>query len=117
MLSDGRYVKEGRMGGGSHASYGRTAVLVCEGVEIVITEQRHQPYDTGFPRSLGIEPTQRKLIVIKSAVHFRGTYQDIAEKIFDADTPGVHRPDFALMKHRYIRRPIYPLDKSAEFAG
>jgi hypothetical protein len=27
-----------------------------------------------------------------------------------ADTPGVHRPDFASYTYRRLRRPIYPLD-------
>ena len=27
-----------------------------------------------------------------------------------ADTPGVHRPDFACFRYRKLRRPIYPLD-------
>jgi microcystin degradation protein MlrC len=110
LLSDGRFVMRGPMGGGVHADMGRTAVLVAGGVEIVVTERRLQPYDTELLRSVGIEPTLRRLIALKSAVHFRSTYQEIADRIFDADTPGVHRPDFANYPYRRVRRPIYPLD-------
>jgi microcystin degradation protein MlrC len=110
LLSDGRFVMRGLMGGGARADMGRTALLVVGGVEIVVTERRIQPYDTELLRSVGIEPTLRRLIALKSAVHFRSTYQQIAERIFDADTPGVHRPDFANYNYRRIRRPIYPLD-------
>lgn len=115
LLSDGEYIREGAMGGGVRECFGKTAVLAIGGVEVVVTEHRLQPYDTGFPRSLGIEPTKKKLIAIKSAVHFRGTYQALAEKIFDADTPGVHRPDFAQLNLSRVRRPIYPLDSNAKF--
>jgi microcystin degradation protein MlrC len=89
---------------------GRTAVLVAGGVEVVVTERRIQPYDAALLRGVGIEPTERRLVALKSAVHFRSTYQDIAERIFDADTPGVHRPDFNNYTYRRVRRPVYPLD-------
>lgn len=110
LLSDGRFIMRGPMGGGGRADMGRTAVLIAGGIEIVVTERRLQPYDTELLRSVGIEPTRRRLIALKSAVHFRSTYQEIAERIFDADTPGIHRPDFANCPYRRVRRPIYPLD-------
>ncbi|HNS32782.1 MAG TPA: M81 family metallopeptidase [bacterium] len=114
LLSDGRFVPEGLMGAGAIGNMGRTAVLVKEGVEIVVTEHRLQPYDTALLRSVGIEPTRRRLIALKSAVHFRGTYQKIAERIFDADTPGVHRPDFSRFQYKNLRKPIYPLQQHGE---
>ncbi|MSS70153.1 MAG: M81 family peptidase [Candidatus Latescibacteria bacterium] len=110
LLSDGAFTLRGPMGGGARARMGRTAVLVAGGVEVVVTERRIQPYDAALLRSVGIEPTERRLIALKSAVHFRSTYQDLAERIFDADTPGVHRPDFNAYTYRRVRRPIYPLE-------
>ncbi|OGG56967.1 MAG: hypothetical protein A3F84_21290 [Candidatus Handelsmanbacteria bacterium RIFCSPLOWO2_12_FULL_64_10] len=112
LLSDGTFVLRGPMGGGARARMGRTAVLVVGGVEVVVTERRIQPYDAALLRGVGIEPTERRLIALKSAVHFRSTYQDIAERIFDADTPGVHRPDFSCYTYRRVRRPVYPLDQT-----
>jgi microcystin degradation protein MlrC len=109
LLSDGSFVQRGPMGAGMRARMGRTAVLVVGGVEIVVTERRIQPYDTALLRSVGIEPTERRLIALKSAVHFRSTYQEIAERIFEADTPGIHRPDFDSYTYHRLRQPIYPL--------
>jgi microcystin degradation protein MlrC len=117
LLSDGEFVARGPMGGGARVQMGRTAVLVAGAVEIVVTERRIQPYDTALLRSVGIEPTLRRLIALKSAVHFRGTYQGIAERIFEADTPGVHRPDFGNYDYRHVRRPIYPLDATGFDGG
>lgn len=115
LISDGVFVQEGLMGGGAEKTMGRAAVLVKDGVEIVVTERRIQPYDTALLRSVGIEPTRRRIIALKSAVHFRGTYQAISERIFDADTPGVHRADFSNFKYRNLRRPMYPLQKDILF--
>jgi microcystin degradation protein MlrC len=55
------------------------------------------------------------LLVVKSAVHFRADVGPWAETIFDADTPGIHRPDFSCFDYKHLRRPIYPLD--AELGG
>jgi microcystin degradation protein MlrC len=111
LLSDGTYVHRGPMGAGVRARIGRTAVLVVGGVEIIVTERRTQPYDAALLRSVGIEPTERRLIALKSAVHFRSTFQEIAERIFDVDTPGIHRPDFDSFTYRRLRRPVYPLQR------
>ena len=55
------------------------------------------------------------MVALKSAVHFRSTYQEIAERIFDLDTPGVHRPDFTCYDYRRLRHGLYPLDRNARF--
>lgn len=110
-LGDGEFIFQGPMGRGSRGHLGKTAVLVAGGTEIVVSERRHQLRDSAMLRSLGIEPLQRELIAVKSAVHFRADIGTLAERIFDADTPGVHRPDFSSYKYQNVRRPIYPLDE------
>lgn len=109
LISDGRFVLRGEMGRGSEQNYGRTVVFVVDGVEIVVTERRLQPYDAELLRSVGIEPTRRRLIALKSAMHFRQTYQDIAERIFDADTPGIHSPNVRHFTYNRLRPGVYPV--------
>jgi len=113
VLSDGGFALKGAMGAGARASMGKAAVIVVAGVEIVVTQRRIQPFDAELLRSVGIEPRDRRFIALKSAVHFRSTYQEFAHAIFDADTPGVHRPDFQAYDYKKLRRPIYPLDDVA----
>lgn len=115
LLSDGRFVTRSRMGAGGVTEMGRTAVLQSGGVRVVVTERRVQPFDAELLRSVGIEPRAQRLVALKSAVHFRSTYQQIAERIFDLDTPGVHRPDFAAYRYRRLRPGVYPLDRNAGF--
>jgi microcystin degradation protein MlrC len=109
-LGDGEFTFRGPMGTGVRGHLGRMAVLVVDGVEVVLAERRSQLRDMEMLRCVGVEPTARRLIVVKSAVHFRADFTAIADRIFDADTPGVHRPDFACFRYRKLRRPIYPLD-------
>ena len=111
-LSDGRFVFKGPMGRGTAGNMGRTAVIQVGGVEIIVTERRIQPYDAEVLRSVGIEPQTRKLIALKSAVHFRADYTPIAHQILDVDTPGVHSPNLFNYDYKKLRRPIYPLDST-----
>lgn len=114
-LSDGRFVYRGPMRCGVQGDFGRMAVLVVGGVEIVLASRRQQLLDAEMLRIVGITPETRRLLVAKSAVHFRADLGPLAMRIFDADTPGVHRPDFANYKFEKLRRPICPLDGDVAF--
>ena len=114
-LSDGRFIHKGPMGRGTAGNMGRTAVVQVGGIEIILTERRIQPYDAQVLRSVGIEPTARKLIALKSAVHFRADYTPIAHRILDVDTPGVHSPNLFSYRYQKLRRPVYPLDPTTTY--
>jgi len=110
-VGEKEYVNKGPMMTGMRVRMGRAAVFVVNHVEIILTENRFQPFDCEALRCLGIEPGERLLIGLKSAVHFRAGYQPLAAKIFDLDTPGIHTPDLFKYTYRRLRRPIYPLDE------
>ena len=114
-VSDGRFILKGPMGRGTAGNMGRTAVVQVGGIEIILTERRIQPYDAQVLRSVGIEPKARKLIALKSAVHFRADYTPIAHQILDVDTPGVHSPNLFSYDYQKLRRPVYPLDPNTTY--
>jgi microcystin degradation protein MlrC len=115
-LSDGHFVYEGPMGGGDTGWLGRTAVLACEGrhgskVEVIVSERRVQALDTALFRSQGVIPEEKKIIVVKSAVHFRGAFTPIAKRIIEVDTPGLLAIDLDRFEYHRIPRPMWPLDR------
>jgi microcystin degradation protein MlrC len=114
-LGDGRFTFAGPMKRGCPGDLGPMAVLEVGGVEVVVASRRMQLLDTEMVRIVGVEPSEKRLLVVKSAVHFRADVGPWAETIFDADTPGIHRPDFSCFDYMHLRRPIYPLD--AELGG
>jgi microcystin degradation protein MlrC len=114
-ITDGAFLHKGPMGRGVAGRMGRTAVVKVGGVEIILTEKRIQPYDAQVLRSVGVEPKDRKLIVLKSAVHFRADYTPIAHEILEVDTPGVHSPNLFSYDYQKLRRPIYPLDADCQW--
>lgn len=114
-LSDGAFVYEGPMEAGRADTLGRTAVLRCEGrhgngVEVIVSERRVQALDAAIFRSQGIEPTAKRIVAVKSTVHFRGSFGPIAARIIEVDTPGLTSIDFRRFPYRRMPRPIWPLD-------
>jgi len=109
-LCDGRFTYQGQMLHAVADCLGPVATLEIGGVTVVVSTHRRQCLDAQMLRIAGVEPTSCRLIVLKSAVHFRAHLGPLAGHIFDADTPGVHRPDFACFNYRNLRRPVYPLN-------
>jgi microcystin degradation protein MlrC len=98
------------MGTGAETEMGRTAVLRIGGVDVIVTEKRLQPTDLELYRSLGIEPTEKRFIVVKSSVHYRAAHEPIAKEVIELDTPGLTSPRLSGFGFKKIRRPIFPLD-------
>jgi microcystin degradation protein MlrC len=109
-LTDGKWIVKGPMGTGSESDMGETAVLMVGGNEVIVTSKRLQPMDLELYRSLGIEPTERRFIVVKSSVHYRAAHMPIAEEVIELDTPGLTSPRLAGFGFKKLRRPIFPLD-------
>jgi microcystin degradation protein MlrC len=115
-LSDGDFVYDGPMDRGVHGTLGRTAVLSVHGryeheVRVIVCERRVQSLDTAILRSQGIEPSECKIIALKSAVHFRGAFMPIASRILEVDTPGLTSLDYTRFAYQRMPRPIWPMDE------
>ena len=115
-IADGRFYNKGPMMKGLQNNIGRTVVLDSDGIDIIILEWRMQPFDAEVFRRLGIEPSEKKILVLKSAVHFRASYGAMAKKIIEVDTPEYGTMNFESLQFNHIRRPVYPLDKQFDYA-
>ncbi|MFO8060566.1 MAG: M81 family metallopeptidase [Bacillota bacterium] len=112
-LTDGVYRNRGPMATGVEVDLGRNAVLrVGDDFDILLTERRISPVDPEVFRQAGIEPSHKKILVLKSGGHFRAAYTSMAAEIIDVDTPGVTAADLTCFHYEKVRRPVFPLDKS-----
>ncbi|MBT6846939.1 MAG: hypothetical protein HOA14_05930, partial [Planctomycetaceae bacterium] len=109
-LSDGEYVYGGPMAQGISDTLGPTTLLKIGGVQVIVSSLRRQLIDRNMAATVGVDFADFKLLVLKSAVHFRADIGPLAELILDADTPGVHRPDFSCFDYKYVRQDVYPLN-------
>ncbi|CCE12220.1 conserved hypothetical protein [Bradyrhizobium sp. STM 3843] len=96
---------------GTPAKLGDCALIACDGVEVVITTFRCQAFGTDLFTQLGCDPRTRKLVVVKSAQHFRAAYAPIATAVITVDAPGVVARDVTTLPYKKIKRPKWPLDE------
>jgi microcystin degradation protein MlrC len=96
---------------GTPAKLGDSALIACDGVEIVITTFRCQTFGLDVFTQLGCDPAQRKLVGVKSAQHFRAAFAPIAAEIIMVEAPGVVARDITTLPYRKIKRPKWPLDE------
>jgi len=112
-LTDGDFVVTTAMGRGTVESMGKTAVLDTGNVQIVVCSRNSEPFDLGCFRSVGIEPTQKKVLILKSRIHYRAGFRAIARHELPCDGVGVTSSDNSLFEFEKVRRPIFPLDPDA----
>ena len=109
-LSDGTFINDGPMGKGTKTEMGPTAVLRVGGVEVIVISNRLQNTDRQTFLSQGIDPTQRRVVVVKSVHHFRAAYAPIAREVMVVDSGALCTPDVKRHTYSKLRRPIWPLD-------
>ncbi len=112
-ITDGEFTIRGPMYTGVRAYMGRTAVLDTGNVQIVVIERNHEPFDLGVFRSVGIEPTTKRYLLLKSRLHYRAGFAPIARHIIECDGVGVTSSDYGQFSFTKLRRPVYPLDPDA----
>jgi microcystin degradation protein MlrC len=98
---------------GSQIYMGRTAVLKIRGVHVIVTSRPAQAWDQGMIKCQGLRPLDFDLVVLKSAVHFRGHFTEIASHIVEVCGPGIHSSrlsDFAFERVRTCT--LHPLHAS-----
>ncbi len=110
------FINRGPMGSGTRTRLGQTAVLEVgkQGsapVDVVVCDHRVQVLDPELFRAVGIVPEEKRVLVVKSSVHFRAAFEPLAGEIIAVDGPGLSSPNLAQFTYRRIRRPIWPLDE------
>jgi microcystin degradation protein MlrC len=89
---------------------GDVAALRADGVDVLVNTQRTQVTHPDIFAALGVEPAARRLLVVKSAQHFRAGFEPVAAEILYAAAPGAIMPLFDQIPYRRARRDIWPRD-------
>jgi microcystin degradation protein MlrC len=87
-LSDGSLHATGPYYGGTHMDVGPSACLAIGDVKVVVATHKAQMADLAMYRFVGIEPTEKAILVNKSSVHFRADFEPIAETVLVCTAPG-----------------------------
>src|SRR5262249_45023009 len=89
---------------------GPTALVVVDGVEVLVTTRAETPIDLNVFRAHGIDPTRRRVIALKGKGHFRAAFAPIASRVILVEGPAITGSDLSRLPFKSIRRPTWPLD-------
>jgi microcystin degradation protein MlrC len=99
---------------GARVPIGDAASIRMGGVEAVLISTRAQAMGTDLFSNLGIDPTRRKILVVKSNQHFHAAFSKIAAEVLYAESDGPLPRDYRKLPWRRVTRPIWPLDEDAQ---
>lgn len=87
-LTDGKFIAPGPFYGGAPMDMGPSTCLRIGDVRVVVTTNKAQMADREMFRTLGIVPEDQAILVVKSSVHFRADFDEIAQVILTCTAPG-----------------------------
>jgi microcystin degradation protein MlrC len=109
-LGDGNFIFTGAMNLNSHAQLGEMALLrvinESSEVRVVVGSSRSQCLDQAMIRHLGVEPSEQKIVAVKSTVHFRADFDPIAAETLVVIAPGVNYCRFDDLHYRNLRAGV-----------
>ncbi|WP_420584789.1 M81 family metallopeptidase [Ruegeria sp.] len=90
QLSDGQCRYTGEMYGGGVATLGPSVALQLTGtkIHVLVTSIRNQCLDLAQLRLFDLEPTDARILCVKSTAHFRADFEPIAQKVLICAAPG-----------------------------
>jgi microcystin degradation protein MlrC len=105
-LTDGRFTLTGPMGAGNPADLGPTALISIGSVQVIVVSRKMQALDQAILRHVGIEPSDCRVLALKSSVHFRADFGPIAKQIIVAIAPGPVVADPSTFNFAHVRANV-----------
>jgi microcystin degradation protein MlrC len=109
-ISNGRFRNKGPMGRGVMTDMGPSVVIDTGKVEIALISRHVEPSDLNCFYALGIDPMQKRFLMLKSRIHWRAGLGSVAKAVVECAGMGVCTSDYSQLSFTKVRRPIYPLD-------
>ena len=101
-LADGPVRATGPMLRGLTLNLGRFALLAVDDVRVVVGAYPIQAIDQSMFRHVGIEPADQWIIALKSVVHFRNDFEQLAQEIVMAAAGGLVPLDPRMQRFRRL---------------
>ena len=105
------FLSDGPMIHGLHGSFGPSAVIRVDGIEILVTTLPGQILDLQQFITFNIDPQCKHVVALKSMQHFRAAFEPIAGQIIICDSGALCTPQYDRLPYRNVRRPVFPLDQ------
>ena len=102
-LLEGDVVGTGPMSKGMVINLGKMALLEIQGIFISVSSARIQAADQAVFTVFGLDPKVMDVIVLKSFVHFRAAFEEIAGEIIEVEAPGAEFDDPSKVEYTHLR--------------
>ena len=87
---------------------GDSACLHCNGIDIIVSSRRVQPFSPDVFTNFGIDVASKKILVVKSAQHFYAAYAPVASEIIYMAAPGAVAPRYTEIPFKRVNLHKYP---------
>lgn len=110
-VTDGNFTYQGGVWDGASGRMGTTAVVRVGSIDVVMAtfptyEWRDEQY-----RSMGLNPADYQLIIVKNPMNYYMTYNSIAENFYVIDSPGPTPATCKSLIYNQMKRPFFPFDQ------
>jgi microcystin degradation protein MlrC len=87
---------------------GDAVAVRTAGIDIVLNSERTQVFSPRCFTAVGIDPAQKRIVVVKSSQHFYARFAPLAAEVLYLNPPGALTIDWASLPYHKIDRGIYP---------
>ena len=98
--------------GESVVPLGDSAWIEAEGIDVILNTVRSQVFHPDVFSNLGIDPLEKRILVVKSTNHFRDAFSSIASGILYVTVDGVYPNNPETNGYRNLRRKLWPLHEN-----
>ena len=102
-LGNGQFTGTGAFYRGCKMNLGLMACLRLNGIQILVSSHKQQAADQAMFRHLGVDPAQQRILVLKSSVHFRADFSQLASEILVVAASGENVADLSQLHYKKLR--------------
>lgn len=94
---------------------GPSAVVSSGSIDLILISMPMEPFDIGCFEVFGIDPAAKRFVALKSRVHWRAAFDEMAAEFVPCAGTGACTSDYDELDFQRVRRPIFPLDPQTQF--
>ena len=87
---------------------GDSVCLNCNGIDIIVSSKRGQPFSPDVFTNLGVDVQKKHILVVKSSQHFYAGFAPIASQIIYMAAPGAVAPRYTEIPFKRVDLNKYP---------
>jgi microcystin degradation protein MlrC len=93
---------------------GDSVAVSANGIDMVLISTRTQTFSPDVFTNVGIDPTKKSILIVKSTQHFYARFSPIASEVIYCSAPGAVAPTFATIPYQVASLKRWPMTDISE---